>query len=125
MRVLRVLLLELIGERRLPELAASCLLTSQQDVLHVLLGDRRAALDEPALLGVGVRGPHDGPEIHALVLPEPLVLDGHDGLAQHVGHVGQLHGLPVLLAVEGRQQRAVVGRDSRRLRLDRVHGGGL
>ena len=39
--------------------------------------------------------------VHAVVGPEPLVLNGHEGVDQVLGDVGVLHQLPVLVAHQG------------------------
>jgi hypothetical protein len=113
--LLRVLVLQLVGQAGLVDLAADVSVVAHQLVLHVLLGDGRAALHHLALAGVGVGGPHDRLGVHALVLPEAGVLDGHDGVAQRLGHHRDGHALAVLLGVQCGDERAVGGVDAGRL----------
>ena len=82
-------MLEVVGERGLADLAAHRALRAEHRVLDVLLGDRRPALEHPALGRVLVGGAQRGAQVHALVLPEPLVLDRDDGVAKHLRDLRQ------------------------------------
>ena len=51
-------------------------------VSHVLLGDGRAALGHPAGCVLALAARSDAPGVDAVVVPEPLVLDGHHRVLQ-------------------------------------------
>ena len=118
---LRLLVLQLDGQRGLPQLAVHGASRVEQGVLDVLLRDRRAALDDLARAGVGPRGAQEGAQVDAAVVPEALVLDGDDGVLQGPGDVVEGHELAVLLGVERGHQGPVGGEDLRRLRLAAEH----
>lgn len=94
--LLAQLLLDLDGELQLADLAADRLLGGlgdlvgvvagllDEDVLHVLLGQRRGALGDAAALRVLVDRAEDALEVDRAVLVEARVLDGDDRLL-HVG----------------------------------------
>src|SRR4026208_2052653 len=79
--VLAPALLELPRERRLAHLAREGLLVPDVGVLHELLRDRRATLDDALLPHVLPEGARDTAHVDAVVLEEALVLDGDDRLA--------------------------------------------
>ena len=112
---LRVPLLELEGEHGLADLPAGAALPPDQLVLHVLLGDGRATLLDPAVGGVGPEGADDGLGVDTAVLPEAGVLYGDHGVLQEPRDLGQGHALPVLLGVERGDEGAVRGVDPRGL----------
>ena len=117
--VLAPLLLEGDGELRLAQLAAVALLgrgelillvaalhgVHEQRVLHVLLGERRAALRRAAR-GVRGEGADQALGVHAAVLEEAAVLD-RDHRVLHVGRDLLDRHHDAVLGVEGRQQRPV------------------
>ena len=76
--VFRPLALELPGERGLLELAADRPVVAVERVLHELLRDRGASLDELLRAHVGPDGAPDAADVDAAVLPEPPVLDRDD-----------------------------------------------
>jgi hypothetical protein len=138
--LLRVASFELDGEQHLVDLAFDGLLGRQQRHLHVLLGDGRRALGDPAGREVATRGADHRFVFDAGVLEEPGVLGGEDrvdddlrdvlvgdrlatDLAREFGDAGALE------VVDGRQ----LGRDRQLVRqrrrveergLDRVDGLG-
>ena len=116
--LLRVALLELPGERRLLRpCGRGSGRRSSSSVLHELLGDGRAALGDLALGGVDLHGPEDGPEVDAVVEPEPLVLDGDDGVARACrGSRSSVTLARFSSAWSGDDRRAVGGEDHRGLR---------
>ncbi len=129
--VLGHLLLERDRELRLPELARVALRPVglarrlrpggvarpdgllDQDVLDVLLGQRRGALGAARGLQVADQRPDHALGVDAPVLVEPLVLDGDDRLPQRLGDGRQRDDHPVLRP-ERRQHRGAVGREDRR-----------
>ncbi len=87
--LLRVLVLELLGELRLADLAlvagqALARLVGGVEVADELHADRRAALHDLAAGEVLDRGADDALVVDALVAVEALVLDRDRGLAQHL-----------------------------------------
>ncbi len=78
--LLRPALLELPGERGLAHLACDRALVAHVRVLHELLRDRGAALDEPLAADVLPEGAADAPHVDAPMLVEALVLHGDDRL---------------------------------------------
>src|SRR5207237_1490065 len=101
--------------RCLAQLAVHGALPVGEHVLDVLLGDRRAALDDAPLVGVGPGGTDHRPYVDAFVVPEALVFDGDDCVTQLLGHLTQGHRLAVLLGMEGGEQAAVRSEDLGRL----------
>ena len=91
------------GPADLPELALDRDLRIPGHVPHQLLGDGGAALGI-APGGAGEHGPGGAVPVHALVLPEAVVLNGHHGLDEAVGQVAVLDELPVALAGVERPQ---------------------
>ena len=124
------LALELHRQHRLLDLAGDGALVGQVDVLHVLLGDRRAALLRPAAAQVGPEGPGHADRVDAAVLEVGAVLGAEHGVDQHRGDLVVGDGDPVLAAAQlgqrvvgvaaagdvgraeerGLQQRRVLGR---------------
>ncbi len=91
------LLLELDGEDRFLDLPGDRALGGEVRELHVLLGDGRAALADPAALEVLPRGPGDADGVDAAVAEEVPVLGGQHGVDQDLGHLLELDVDPVLL----------------------------
>ena len=124
--LLRVLVLELLGELRLADLALVGALAGDVERPDELHRDRRAALHGLAGGEVLDRGAHDALVVDALVLVEALVLDRDRRVLDDVGDLGgvqrqvQLLGLdePERLPVGGEHARVV----ARRLRLERGQG---
>ena len=65
---------ELAGQHQLADLAHERALLARVGVLHVLLGDRRAALDEARAAHVGQKGPGAAPQVDSTVVVEVAVL---------------------------------------------------
>ena len=78
-------------------------------------GGGRNDLRDLARLGVGHRRPQDRLHVDAVVLPEPVVLDGDDGVEQVLGQLGEPDVDPVLLGLEPRDQPALGVEDLRGL----------
>ena len=78
-------LFELPCEVGLADLAADRLLLADVDLLHELLRDRRAALDDLAGRGVDVCRAQERPQVDPLVVVEALVLDRDDRVADDIG----------------------------------------
>ena len=114
--VLRVALLELEGEHRVLDLPRERPLVAGDRVLHELLGDGRASLDDPALLGVLDGGPDDRLHVHAGVLIEALVFDRDDGVAHRNRDVADRHDRAVLVGVQVGDVPALAVVDARGLR---------
>ena len=83
--VLGEILLEPQREHRFLRLARHGALGLEEQVLGKLLGERRAALDDAAGLGILDRGAHKAHRIDAEMRPEPAILDGDDRL----GNIGR------------------------------------
>ena len=83
--VLLQVLLEPRGQHQLLHLALVPPLVRQQEGLHHLLGDGRAAAAHPAAQHATGHAAEHGQVVDPLVLVEPGVLRGDDGLLQHVG----------------------------------------
>ena len=115
---LGVLVLELLGELRLADLARVVALgVLDVERAHQLLGDRRAALHRVAGLEVAHAGADDRVEVDARVLVEALVLDRDGRLADHRRHLTEGHDLADDVRLHVAQARAVGGEDHRRLAL--------
>ena len=117
--VLAVLVLQPGGVPDLLQLAAGRLFGIADDgQLHVLLRDGGSALADASLLQVGACRPDDGLQVEAVVDVEALVLDGDDGVADHLGDLVQGAGAgPVLGGHERDDVASVVGHDHGRLGL--------
>ena len=89
-----------------------------QDLLDVLLGDRRPALDALPL-EVADQRPREAVDVDALVLVEAGVLDCDDRLLQQRRDRRQGHA-DAVLGVDGRQQNVVGGVDLGLLRQQRL-----
>src|SRR5205807_1648927 len=89
--VLRRLAVELGGEDRLPHLSGDRPAAAGIGVLHVLLGDGRAALHGLAA-DVGPQGPEGGLGVDSAVGVEAAVLDGHYRLLKQRRDVIALNG---------------------------------
>ena len=105
--VLRPPLLELPGKRGLVELPLEGAAALDVGVLHELLGDRRAALDDGAVAQVLPDGAGDAANVDAAMLEEPSVLDRDDGLLHDVRDLLGLHDDPGLVAAEHGEHAAV------------------
>ncbi len=92
--------LELPGEHRLAELARVGAFVADVGVLHELLGDRGAALDDAAGAEVLDQGAGHALEVDAVVRVEALVLHGHGGLLHDVRDLVAGHEDAVLGAVQ-------------------------
>ena len=97
---LGVVLLELQRPEDLPHLAVDGVAIVAGHVLQHLLGQGGTAEGGPAAgEEVQRRRGGSGP-VHAVVLKEPVVLDGHGRLPQGVRHLIKVHPDPVLIAVD-------------------------
>jgi hypothetical protein len=105
--------LELGRIHRLGQLAAQAAPVAGDHVLHVLLGDAAAALQEVAAGQVDHGRPGDAAHVQRAVGVEAGILGGQDGVADPGRHGRQRHHRPVLVAVEHGQHRAVGGGDHR------------
>ena len=108
--VLRPAPLELPGERSLLQLAADRAVVLSDRVLHELLRDRRAALDDLLVPDVGPDRARDPAHVDAPMLPIAAVLDGDDRLLHHRSNLVGGHDHPALLAAQDREDRLAVGR---------------
>ena len=82
-------------------------------VANQLLGDRGAALDDPARAHVVVEGARDRLIVERTVLPEATVLDRNRGFRQPGRDRAQLQRLPVPRRRNNTKQRAVVRKQDR------------
>jgi hypothetical protein len=114
--LLRELLLELPCERRLVDLAPERPLVADVEVLHELLGDRRAALDDAAGSQVDVCGSKQRPAIDPVVVPEALVLDRDGRILDRLRHLRVRQDDAILAGVQFRDEGAVGGVQERGLR---------
>ena len=85
--LLAVALLDLDGEEGLGDLPPPAPPAGVEEVLRHLHGERGRALRDAARANVLHDGAQHAVEVHAAVLEEPLVLDGHDRLAQQRRHL--------------------------------------
>jgi hypothetical protein len=79
------------GHRHLDQLAAHGALLAEEEVLHQLLGEGRAALDDAAAAQVGERGAQDADRVDAVVVVEAPVLDQDDRARQQRRQRGERH----------------------------------
>ncbi len=114
--VLREAILQLPCQGRLLELASEGVGVADVQVLHQLLGDRRAALHDGARDGVVVGGPGDGLHVEAVVVVEAPILDRHRRVTHGLGHLVETQDHPVLPRVQLGDDRAVGRVQERRLR---------
>src|SRR5918994_761188 len=102
--LLRVVPLVGEGERRLdeapPERDVEPLVLGDEEVLHELLGYRRAPLLHVPGPQVSPRGPHDALGVHPQVVVEAPVLDSDDRPWKVLAEVLEAHGLAALLHPE-------------------------
>ncbi|MGY3680079.1 hypothetical protein ACVWXU_003702 [Streptomyces sp. TE33382] len=119
---LALLLVDLEGDHEFLELAAHRRVLGQVVVLHVLLGDGRAAL--LALAAERVEQAAGGAlQVDALVVVEGLVLGRGEGVLDRLRYDGEVHDLAVdALAVPGEQRAVAVLVD---VALPLGHGVGL
>ena len=89
-------LLDLEGEDHLLDLPLVGLLRGQEQQPGELHRERGEALPAAAGAKVRERGARDAPRVDAEVLPEVLVLDRDDGVAQHGRDVAERHHHPLL-----------------------------
>ena len=114
--LLRVAMTDLDREHRLFDLSGEGLLVGQVDRPDVLLGDRRATLDEPSMGDVRPRGAQDRGRRDAALTIEVVVLDGDDRVLEVDGDLIEGHFGPVDLGVQRRDDVAVAIVDVRGLR---------
>ena len=112
--VLRMLVLELLRQLRLADLAlvageAVACAVGRVEVLHQLHRQRRAALDGLLVDEVLDRGADDALVVDALVLVEALVLDRDGRVLEHLRQVVAAHGPAQLVGGDEAQARAVGG----------------
>lgn len=83
----------------------------EEQVLGQLLGEGRAALDDPARAEIGGHGPDETDRVDAEMVAEPPVLGGDDRLGQVVGQFVD----PDLVALEGAAmgEHLAIGRKNR------------
>ena len=118
--ILRPPLGQLPRERRLPHLSADRHVVPAVGVLHVLLRDRRAALDDALAPDVLPESTEDAAEVDAVVLVEALVLDRDDRLLHDRRDRLGADEDAALVAPEDREH-APLSRGVRRGVDDRVH----
>ena len=114
--ILRPALLELPGESGLAHFACECLLVPDVRVLHELLRDRRASLDDSLVLDVLHESTGDAFEVDPVVLEEALILDRDDRLTHDRRDVGRADEHAALVTTENGQDRSSV-----RCIDDRIH----
>jgi hypothetical protein len=113
--LLRELLFELPGEGRLVDLALQGGVRADVQLLHQLLRDGRASLDDASGRGVDVSGANDRTRVHPVVAPEALVFDRHHRLLDRARHLVVLENDPVLFGMQLRDQLPVRGEQEGRL----------
>ena len=115
---LGVVLLQLQGAENFRDFPLNGNVVLGGQVLDELLGQGGAALDVPA--GKHEQHAVDGaPPVHAVVLVEPLILNGDRRIDQVLGDLIQGHPDPVLIPVQGLHGLVVVG-----AWVPAIHGGG-
>ena len=87
-----------------------------EDVLHVLLGDRRAPLAHRSAGHVRPRGARDGEHVETVVPVEVSVLDRHHGMAKRHRHLGERDQHAVHSRVQFRDLVPIAIQQHRRLR---------
>ncbi len=113
--------LQPVGEEHLLELASPGPVLAQEHVPGRLHRDRARALGARALHEVHDRGAQDALVVEAVVLEEPVVLGGDEGLLDDVRDVVGRHRDPTLLA-DLRDQLAAARVDAQRhLQLRAAH----
>jgi hypothetical protein len=100
-------LLELPREVCLTDLAPDRQFVTDVELLHELLGDRRAALDDLASGGVSVGGSQQRPHVQPRVIVEALILDRDHRVAHDIGDLPRADDHPVLARVQRGDQRPV------------------
>ena len=108
--VLRPALLELVGERRLADLAPDRARGARVGVLDELLRDRRAALRRRSAGDVHEGRAREPDRVDGAMLVEAPVLDRDDRLAHRVGDALGRHRNPVLLRAQDREHGLSVAR---------------
>ena len=114
--VLRQPVFQLPGEHRLAHLAGDRSVGPGVQVLHQLLGDRRAALLDAAVADVHVGGTEDRPTIDPVVEVEATVLDRDGRVADPRGDLGRPKDHAILDRMELCDHPVVRGIDEGRLR---------
>ena len=109
--LLGVLVLELLGELGLADLALVGALLRDVEVAHQLHRDRRAALDGLLVGEVLERRAHDARVVDALVVVVALVLDRDRGVLEGLGDAVALDRAAQLVGLDEAQARAVGGAD--------------
>ena len=113
--VLREPMLHLQGERGLVDLAAEVLGIAGVEVLHELLGDRRAALDHATVRDVDREGACERVRVDPAVVVEAAVLDRDGGVTDRLRHLIGGEDDAVLGRVQVGDERPVARVDRRRL----------
>ena len=113
---LREPVLELPCQERLVDLPAEALIVAGVQVLHQLLGDRRAALDDVSAPKIVDRGPQDRLGVDAMMGVEASVLDRDDGVSDVLRHLRARERDPVLGRMQRGDERSVRRVQERRLR---------
>ncbi len=99
--------LEVRGDQQLLDLSRKRLLGGQEALTGELLRNRAAALDGAAVPKVRHRRRDDAHEIEAVMLVEPLILDGDDRVLQVGRDPIERHADPLLLV--NRERQSIVG----------------
>ena len=103
-------LLEPAGEHGLPSLPSDRLLVAEL-LLHDLLGDGRAALDDLAFVDVAHQGADRRSGVEPVVAVEVGVLDGQHGVDGVLRDLREGHGLAVDVVLQRGEERPVGGVD--------------
>ena len=111
--------LDPLGENQLLELAADRLVRRQKALTRELLRDRAAALRGAPVPDVGHRRGADADEIEAVVIVEPLILDGDERLDEMRGNFGERHVDPLFL--EDGEGELILGVEDRRRLIHVAH----
>ena len=99
-------------QQRLTHLAVDGFLRGKQRVLHELLRDRGPTLAHGAGLHVGGKRAERAAQIHAVVLPETIVLDADNGVDHRFGDLPQVHRGAVFVRMQDRERAAVAALDN-------------
>ena len=79
------------GDDHLADLALIGDVVADQQILHHLLGDGRAALRPSRIGEIADEGADDAAFVDAVVLIEALVLGGDERLLHEIGNIGERH----------------------------------
>jgi hypothetical protein len=113
------------GQHQLLHLAAHVLVGGQEQVLGQLLGQGRAALNDPPGAHVRHHGPAHADRIEAGVIVEAAILDGDEGGRHIVRQGGQISWRGLLRTARGDQDAVAVQIGDRRLAIDIIEGRGV